>query len=275
MISHQDLIENKFLRTYIRIIEKARSTVYSGYTEKHHVLPSSMGGTDEDSNLVKVSAREHFILHCLLTRCTTGASFYSMARAFNMMGGFSSNAQAEERYMNSRLFEANKVVLSLAMSAAQTGTKNSQFGKFWYTDPTKTFSKKFPKEEETYLLSQGWSRGRTSMEFIEKAKMANEHSNRKIPTRHLLGQVIRIHKNGELLHVREFWFLEDYCADGWRVISTEAFKGRIWVRQGSRKMMLAPIDANALLASGKWIPGIGNENHRGTTGLKFSHKKRT
>lgn len=36
--------------------------------ESHHIIPRSMGGTDEPANLVKVPPRVHFILHVLLVR---------------------------------------------------------------------------------------------------------------------------------------------------------------------------------------------------------------
>jgi len=36
------------------------------YTEKHHILPRCIGGTDGKDNLVRLTAREHFICHKLL-----------------------------------------------------------------------------------------------------------------------------------------------------------------------------------------------------------------
>lgn len=38
------------------------------YFEKHHIIPKCVGGGDDDSNLVRVTAREHYILHHLLTK---------------------------------------------------------------------------------------------------------------------------------------------------------------------------------------------------------------
>lgn len=36
--------------------------------ERHHIIPKAMGGTDEDSNLVRLTVREHFVVHMLLWR---------------------------------------------------------------------------------------------------------------------------------------------------------------------------------------------------------------
>lgn len=49
-----------------------------GY-EIHHILPRSMGGTDEDENLVKLTYREHFIAHLLLSRAYPNNIGYKLA----------------------------------------------------------------------------------------------------------------------------------------------------------------------------------------------------
>lgn len=38
------------------------------YTEKHHIVPKCLGGSDNDENLVRLTAREHFIAHRLLAK---------------------------------------------------------------------------------------------------------------------------------------------------------------------------------------------------------------
>lgn len=40
----------------------------SNYYETHHIIPRSMGGGNEKSNLVLLTAREHFVAHKLLTK---------------------------------------------------------------------------------------------------------------------------------------------------------------------------------------------------------------
>lgn len=49
--------------------------------ERHHIVPRSLGGTDENPNLVDLTPREHFICHWLLYKIHGGA----MAHAFWMM----------------------------------------------------------------------------------------------------------------------------------------------------------------------------------------------
>lgn len=42
------------------------------YTELHHIVPRCLGGTDELENLVRLTAREHFIAHRLLAKIHAG-----------------------------------------------------------------------------------------------------------------------------------------------------------------------------------------------------------
>lgn len=99
-------LSNKYTKWYYNIIERAQSRVLPNevYTEKHHIIPRSLGGCDDLDNIAILTAREHWICHLLLTKMTTGRSRYKMAYALNMM----SNIQniGEGRYMPpSKLYE--------------------------------------------------------------------------------------------------------------------------------------------------------------------------
>ena len=58
--------ESKYTKWYFNIINRAKSRVLGGYTEKHHIIPRSLGGSDDLDNLVKLTAKEHYIVHLLL-----------------------------------------------------------------------------------------------------------------------------------------------------------------------------------------------------------------
>ena len=57
-------------KIYNNLIDKCKNTDYPSdtYTEKHHIIPKCMGGTNESSNLVQMSAREHIMAHILLSK---------------------------------------------------------------------------------------------------------------------------------------------------------------------------------------------------------------
>lgn len=54
---------------YKRIIVRAktRSTV-EGYTERHHIIPKCLGGSDDESNIAVLTAEEHYLCHQLLVK---------------------------------------------------------------------------------------------------------------------------------------------------------------------------------------------------------------
>lgn len=55
-----------YQKIYDNIIERAKNRELTGYTEKHHIIPRCMNGTDDPSNIAILTAREHFIAHQLL-----------------------------------------------------------------------------------------------------------------------------------------------------------------------------------------------------------------
>lgn len=79
-------INNKYTKLYYSIIENAKSrTIIDGYSEKHHIIPKSMGGNNSKENLARLTAREHFICHWLLTKMVIGNNRNKMLYALNGM----------------------------------------------------------------------------------------------------------------------------------------------------------------------------------------------
>lgn len=76
-------LQNKYTKWYWSIITHAQARVIFGYHEKHHIIPKSLGGSNSADNLVRLTAREHFICHILLTKMTEGKAKRSMIFAAN------------------------------------------------------------------------------------------------------------------------------------------------------------------------------------------------
>lgn len=59
-----------YKRHYENLITRAKGRIYNkdDYTERHHIVPRCMGGSDDRSNLVNLYAREHFVAHQLLVK---------------------------------------------------------------------------------------------------------------------------------------------------------------------------------------------------------------
>ena len=58
-----------YWKIYISLIQKAKKRIeIQGYSEKHHIMPKCLGGSDRKSNLIRLTGREHFIAHLLLVK---------------------------------------------------------------------------------------------------------------------------------------------------------------------------------------------------------------
>ena len=55
-----------YQRIYNQIIERAKTRQLDCYKEKHHIIPKCMGGSNDKTNLVNLTAKEHFLCHRLL-----------------------------------------------------------------------------------------------------------------------------------------------------------------------------------------------------------------
>ncbi len=106
--------ENKYTKWYNKIIENAKKFgTRNEYTETHHIIPKCLGGSDDASNLVKLSAREHFLCHWLLVKMTSGQSQIKMAFAFN---AFRRSSRNQERPLTSRQYNIVRKKVSKARS---------------------------------------------------------------------------------------------------------------------------------------------------------------
>lgn len=65
-----------YKKIYREMIEKAagRDLAADIYIEKHHILPKCLGGTNDASNIVKLTAAEHYVAHQLLVKMHPGNS---------------------------------------------------------------------------------------------------------------------------------------------------------------------------------------------------------
>lgn len=69
---------------YDRLVTRAKHRVTTAFTEKHHVIPACMGGSNDESNLVKLTPEEHFVAHQLLVKLHPKNA--KLAHAAFMMG---------------------------------------------------------------------------------------------------------------------------------------------------------------------------------------------
>lgn len=104
-------LQNKYSKWYYSIIENAKTKTIEGYKEKHHIIPKSLGGTNDKHNIVSLTAREHFICHLLLIRMTVGKERIKMVYAAWFFNG--NKKYKTDFKINNRIYESLKIERSI------------------------------------------------------------------------------------------------------------------------------------------------------------------
>lgn len=148
-----------YQKHYDALVERAKCRTLSGYSELHHVTPKCLGGGNEPSNLVRLTAEEHFVAHQLLVKLNPGNSKLVLAAAnmtISPIGARNNNKRyswlkrvhsstvcgVNHHNYGKPLSEEQKAKLSLSLrgkkpseealrkrSEAMLGAKNPMFGK--------------------------------------------------------------------------------------------------------------------------------------------------
>ena len=94
------------------------------YKELHHIIPKCMGGDNSKENLIKLTARQHYLAHWLL---------YKMYKTPSLVHAWHSMCRIckgqVNRKVNSHLFEYCKRHRSKILSLEFTGKGNNFYGK--------------------------------------------------------------------------------------------------------------------------------------------------
>ncbi len=110
-------IQNKYTIWYYKIIENAKSAKVEGYTEKHHIIPRSLGGSDDPHNMVVLTARQHFICHLLLPKMVSSKNHrHKMIKAVWAMTTLEYSMRQERYSLNSKSYEYARRLFSKTMS---------------------------------------------------------------------------------------------------------------------------------------------------------------
>lgn len=111
-------LTNKYTKWYENIITKAQERVnHDGYFETHHIIPKSLGGVNESSNLVKLTPKEHFVCHMLLPKMTEGQARTKMRYAAWMM--VKTNSHQDRLRITGRKFQYLREQMKLANKERQ------------------------------------------------------------------------------------------------------------------------------------------------------------
>lgn len=177
-----------YKRIYDMIIDNAKNRVLEGYSERHHIIPKSLGGSNKKENLVRLTAREHFICHWLLTKFTKGKDRIKMLQAMNMM---SVKHKKHNRYLNSKKFAQVKEEL-YGDNGLLKGKNHYCYGKKLSNEHRAKVSKSrkqmFKDNPEELKRVKQMSLNRTK-EHQEKINEANRGQKRTKESRKLISEV--------------------------------------------------------------------------------------
>jgi hypothetical protein len=201
--NHDPFLVNKYTKWYLSLVS---SDSDDAYTEKHHILPRSLFPEYKNCkwNIVKLSARKHFMAHMLLCKmlAKNNNNYGKMLSAAMRMKCCNKSQQIKRKfYVNSRIFE----IMRIEYSQYLTG---------------KTMQEKTKK-----LISE-------KLTGIVRGAMSEEAKLKMIATKKLRHvNKIWMHKDSEQTKV-VLEKVDDYLNDGWskgvsRKHITEEFKNKL------------------------------------------------
>lgn len=128
-------------KIYHQIVVRAKNRILECYTEKHHIIPRCMGGSDDKENLVSLTAREHFVCHRLLVQIYPNNSKLKFA----LWAMCNMKSKRQSRYLpSSRVYESIKIEVIKLISEKKKGVKLSEEHKRKTSETLK--GKKRPQE---------------------------------------------------------------------------------------------------------------------------------
>lgn len=96
-------LDNKYTKWYNNIIYKCKNRLNPNfYTEKHHIIPQSLGGPNTNDNIVNLTPKEHYIVHHLLTKMVEGLNKQKMVYAYWRMSTSKGTKCTSSQYDYSR-----------------------------------------------------------------------------------------------------------------------------------------------------------------------------
>jgi NUMOD3 motif len=168
---------NKYKKWYYDITSRGQSRISEAYSEKHHILPRSLGGSNEKSNITSLTAREHFICHWLLTKIyNEGEAHWKMLNALRIMRAENKNQTRYETKITSRVYQNIKEEYSRLQSEKNRGENNGFYGKKHNESAKKIISeankgeKNGSKKPEARLKIASTKLGKKRGEFSEEWK---------------------------------------------------------------------------------------------------------
>ena len=157
-------IHSIYWSRYIRFIESRSFRIIpeGSCVEIHHIIPKCAGGDDLPNNLIKLTIREHFIAHWILSKVGIDDVWYKLRFAFGCMS-VSSKSNSYRKFLTSRQFEISKKIRQETLKIYNDSVPSRVKGTRWYVDEDGTVYRchaNSPKIEEFGLKPRSPMKGK-------------------------------------------------------------------------------------------------------------------
>ena len=148
------------------------------YKERHHIIPKCLGGTNDESNLIDLYAREHFEAHMLLaeenkTNKKLWYAVWTMARLTTVQGNNRYKPTAEQYEIARKKF-----------SEYRKGENNPMYGKSLSDEHRKNLSESHKNSDAARkALEKMWAKN-IGREPPNKGHKASDETRRKLIAHH-------------------------------------------------------------------------------------------
>lgn len=227
-------IPNSYTTTYYRIVNRAnqenRKRSDDQMYEEHHIIPKSCSGTNEQSNLVLLTPKEHYICHRLLPKMVkTKLHYEKMVYALWCL--VNGNGRSNRYSPSGKVYQQIKEEQSTVRSGRMTGKENHFFGR--------THSKEF---KEWISLNNG-----TKREDV-KAKMRGPRPG-FLPHNHYTGWSDEVKAKLSAAN------LGKTHSNKTKLKMSDTRKGKMWIKKaGEKSKHIFPADLEFYLSVG-WVRG--------------------
>lgn len=192
--------KNKYTETYFNLISKyrveKRDNLHAGRFECHHILPRSLGGTDDKDNLALLPARVHFICHRLLPKMVEGQARHKMLLAAWTM------ARCGERFnITSHVYETYRLKAAAILKERNTGVKRGPQSIEHRRKLSEAAKKRYEDPEQRSLQSQR-QKGKI---FTPDARAKMSEAKKNNPPKHIPSMKGKKHSDDTKKRMREAW----------------------------------------------------------------------
>lgn len=190
-----------YQKIYDQLVEKAKNRAVTGYTEIHHIIPRCMGGNNDNFNLVRLTAREHYIAHHLLYKIYKTSQ---LAHAwFNMLRV----GKGQQRKFSSAQYERAKLAHAAVLSKLMKGANNHFYGRKHSNETKKRISEQAKRRIKATDTISNWVEKVAKRPASERQKLsASATSKNKIMLKNVdTGECIKVDKQAAKLYSKEKW----------------------------------------------------------------------